>query len=718
MNKIDPENAPPVPPRRKRRRPLPLVPTAPTASSPVNLSRIRKSPVSAMHPHPTPSKSNNNTSVPTSRNPTSISIVATESPPCNNSKSPRDKLTPPSAPSEPPKACPLLFTFKDFENVMSASSPQTDPPILQKPLPFDVNFNENISENFPDNIDDVFFRVTTTDTPFEKFINTFSLTFDSETPDQFVFDELIDRSRSSPLKTTPKVRFIIETESPPSPKSPVIPTSQEDLEILTIVNNSESFLGVESEDWWVSGRRSPVKIDEIIEPLKKNDQIQNDEEMTSDIMESSRDKSIRSSDEAPPTCGEVMESADFIKPDELKSMPERWSPQNVDQVPHLLRNSFLDKMLSEESYPGSIDDDTTCSIIATHPKSKASDLLLPDECTGGLVEIDNTDKTDKTSEDVGNVGNGPISGKNPVVMGKSLGTIKCQVMNELLTNFHSIKLKTVDKTHDNGEYVGVNRDESLVNSACSVDKKTDDSRLVSNINCQNVGDDFSHFRGNYIRGYNRYDKCAIGSCNEVYDNDNNDMTDVGLRDERVDDVGITRGRVKSFVRNFETCANEREDYSKLRESWGDWGVGDREREGRGPSPRCKVGVTSEQMGCTVILRKQMGKDGTLSPCWRRQVSGGKKKSVKFDGGHTVIEGDGAKVKRRAPERPGGESDGGIVDVYEEVKRKQSDRRPTAHCKGTKASQVATTGPSDSTPGTSKITPPPFLKPPYVFYVRV
>lgn len=523
--------------------------------------------------------------------------------------------------------------------------------------------------------DNVHFRVTTTDSPFEK-MNTFSQKFDS---DQFPFEDYIDRSKrltslpsffdvdeseaSDSKKRTSKVRFIIQSPDDPSnPAEMTASTPDDDPEILNIVNNSETFLEVESEDWWTFGRRSPLKIEEVIDPID-----QSDNPVTS----------ASKSDETPsidsPTSNKIITPSsppDPIKSVELHQSPP--DPPNLDQVSHL-RNSFLDKMLSDENCPDSIDDDPTCSIIAAHPKSKARDLQLADmelECPSALVKIDEIVETR-----VGDIGasksgiNPKYRGKNSLVMEKTSGTLKNEVMHELLTNFHSIKLKTIvvnDKNLCNAiinsETDVINSDLSLVKSACSVDKKTDD-RLMANSQYGNY--DISCMDNNIVNDSTIseqccYDKCAIVRCNdEVYDN--NAMTHVDLRyDQYREDfmIAITPGRVRSFVKNYEISGNETSDYNECCV-----GVND----GLWQSSRYRG---EEQLGKGVGVRGEVRSVGT---CLRKdEGTWGKKKSVKFDDCQGTGSGDrGVKVKRRAPARPPGGNVGGIVDSYEKVQRRES-----------------------------------------------
>ncbi|XP_076238921.1 uncharacterized protein LOC143182064 [Calliopsis andreniformis] len=146
---------------------------------------------------------------------------------------------------EPNRYPPLLFTLHDFQNVMSNTlQPETDTE-AERTEEVANSLQDSLRDTFQHSLDDeendLCFRVTTTNLPFEKCLDRWHTTFADqfiekfEDSSRFVFEDYLDRSnrvnirRSSapmcydsyeeqpPVPRLTKVRFVIESPSSSTP---------------------------------------------------------------------------------------------------------------------------------------------------------------------------------------------------------------------------------------------------------------------------------------------------------------------------------------------------------------------------------------------------------------------------------------------------------------------------------------------------------------------
>ncbi|XP_076628272.1 uncharacterized protein LOC143345238 isoform X2 [Colletes latitarsis] len=124
---------------------------------------------------------------------------------------------------------PLLFTLQDFQNVMSSTLQHEEESRTR-------SFRESFEHSLDDEENDLCFRVTTTNLPFERCLDRWNAMFDKfDDSSRFIFDDYIDRSNkvnvrrsAGPMSggsldeepTVPrstKVRFVIESPSSSTP---------------------------------------------------------------------------------------------------------------------------------------------------------------------------------------------------------------------------------------------------------------------------------------------------------------------------------------------------------------------------------------------------------------------------------------------------------------------------------------------------------------------
>lgn len=144
---------------------------------------------------------------------------------------------------------PLFFTLHDFQNVMSNTLQREDDFNDESSANFDSSFHDSFrnslrnsfreffEKSLDDEEDELRFRVTTTNHPFEKCLDTWTATFTDrlienfDVPSRFIFDDYVDRSNKVNVRrsagpmcydsfeeepTVPrltKVRFVIESPS-------------------------------------------------------------------------------------------------------------------------------------------------------------------------------------------------------------------------------------------------------------------------------------------------------------------------------------------------------------------------------------------------------------------------------------------------------------------------------------------------------------------------
>ncbi|XP_017796235.1 PREDICTED: uncharacterized protein LOC108577565 [Habropoda laboriosa] len=143
---------------------------------------------------------------------------------------------------------PLFFTLQDFQNVMSNTLQQHEEDDTDDKSPVEIasSIRDSLRESFENSLEEfeeneLCFRVTTTNLPFEKCLDTWSTTFADhfiekcDEPSRFIFEDYIDRSNKVNIRrsagpmcydsfeeeaTVPrltKVRFVIESPSSSTP---------------------------------------------------------------------------------------------------------------------------------------------------------------------------------------------------------------------------------------------------------------------------------------------------------------------------------------------------------------------------------------------------------------------------------------------------------------------------------------------------------------------
>lgn len=251
------------------------------------------------------------------------------------------------------------------------------------------------------------------------------------------------------------------------------------------------------------------------------------------------------------TSDEKRETSMANQESEIKSDP---SPQVFSIPVSLRRNSFLDKMLSEEP----------CEVIATHVKADdsrpekrmqpASKLEsppreLPALATSSGRNVVKSSKFDKSKIEIP---------KEKILEGgktlkKSFGEAKCDVLNELLCNFSAIKLKSVASSKLVGRGPSPNHLKLPDESVC--DQKTDELRVEEGGSASVSVTDCSEALTSVEDQLISVNKCAITrrspkTCNNSIDN--NAKTPIALSiDQSHEAFSITPGRVRNFIKHYE-----------------------------------------------------------------------------------------------------------------------------------------------------------------------
>lgn len=217
------------------------------------------------------------------------------------------------------------------------------------------------------------------------------------------------------------------------------------------------------------------------------------------------------------------------------------SPQKSVPV-SVRRNSFLDKMLSDEM---------SCEVIAIHRKPddpKQEKIILSTNW-----ETETKQEIPFISSKIEIVKKSEIDEKK-----KSVGEAKCDVLNELLCNFSAIKLKSVPAVNNKNDC------DTSANLVKFVDKsvreqKTDDDDnelIVENDGSASAKvTDSNDALPCIMDRIASVDKCAIDktspkTCNNSIDN--NAKTPVALSiDQSHDAFSITPGSVRNFIKHYE-----------------------------------------------------------------------------------------------------------------------------------------------------------------------
>ncbi|XP_043518961.1 uncharacterized protein LOC122533382 [Frieseomelitta varia] len=118
--------------------------------------------------------------------------------------------------------------------------------------------------------------------------------------------------------------------------------------------------------------------------------------------------------------------------------------ESIGASVNIRRSSFLENMLSEDSDQAW----TSCKIVAVHRKSPPSsreteEKTLADDVLNEPGKVD--PEARKISEKSGRVVTTSVSPTAAEKMGRTAGEVKCDVLNELLSNFGNIRLKPVNR---------------------------------------------------------------------------------------------------------------------------------------------------------------------------------------------------------------------------------------------------------------------------------
>lgn len=424
------QQPPPVPPRRKRGQNS-------SSSSRHVVKPERKQQRSAQPTAPQRFKGGRRT--PNYSDCSSISTNPCDSLESNNNESRRSRSNSPFSKSpEPNEYPPLYFTLEDYKAVVTESIP-----------PIDITFENDREE--------VYFRITTTDKPFEECLEEQSNMHDdaiNQNNSTHVFEDYMDRSNnlnrsritrlnqefvagkirdgktSSPSseKSTPRVRFLIESPS----------TSTSDL-YLENDQSFSNFFNNESIDYEESHvltfeEENKINVNKnegvIISELFDDDTITN--EIIKDEIERRKTLIVASSINV----SEEDEWEGYFEKTKINSMVKEKSEilagkvipvieisQAEDNPPvseNVLRNFFLEDMLNSK------DNSLNCAVIATHLKQDSTEK-------GNSKAIKSMDELSKVLKPSGTF----------VTSDRSVGEVKGDVLNELLTNFDVIKLKPV-----------------------------------------------------------------------------------------------------------------------------------------------------------------------------------------------------------------------------------------------------------------------------------
>lgn len=507
----------------------------------------------------------------------------------------------------------MLFTFQDFQDVMS----ETKFANLSK-----ITKQSSVTSFDDDDDDDdyTFFKLTkSSSAPFENYIDGWSVRLeDSSNPNQtnkFIFDDYIDRGRQltaekanllleniddeKGLKDScprvPKVRFVIQ--------APSDSLSDEGCEVYSVVNDNDLSLEDGNQDLWMPQSLSPLKITEINDSIEENEATE-DTNNSNQLLVTLSEKKITEIEEEKSQDPNVILELEFpiinmeklnntIEPPELRKIEksmENFDNESFKDIPsNIKRDFFFKNMLNNET--------SACSIIATHSKSKESfDFLNNKKITDiNLSSVLNNSESPSSIEEKNNkISSGSIPKIRPKVPPKPLKNqstttddAKCQVLNELVCTFNSIKLKSIDDNNNeqtiNFQSKKIIKDDKLsihndeindeiknLNCACSVDKKTDIKKLIKiSSGASNVLDN-AIVNNKLSISSNNKNKCAIVSYNYstkcMYNNDNNNinkiMTDVDVSYDQVS-LDILPGRVKNFIKNYEINVTKTTENSKI-----------------------------------------------------------------------------------------------------------------------------------------------------------
>jgi hypothetical protein len=245
----------------------------------------------------------------------------------------------------------------------------------------------------------------------------------------------------------------------------------------------------------------------------------------------------------------------------------------------LHRNTFLEAMLSENQFystpNSSVTPSINCEIIATHPKEdpnveldhKQNTIVAPSS-NFAITLTDNVSKPHILSK----------SNVNPY-NSKSAGDIKHDMLNELLTNFNSIKLRSVYTNNKVLHLEDLSKQDTVIEKffetkTDNIDKirqEQTDVKEVDNANSNiNLNLDLLDLeKESRDINFNNKDACAIVTetaytyCNA---NDNKVMTPVVVsNDQYCEAVSITPGSVKNFIKYYE-IHSEISSISKIRDN--------------------------------------------------------------------------------------------------------------------------------------------------------
>ncbi|KAF7992810.1 hypothetical protein HCN44_005154 [Aphidius gifuensis] len=483
----------------------------------------------------------------------------------------------------------LLFTLKDFQDVISDSK-------------FSNKSTKNIPRQFSLDDDEDFslFQITTSNSPFEKYIGNWSVILEDKQlsntfnkSNEFIFDDYIDRSKRLIYEKEnlfinqnnndefvdlcgnkiPKVRFIIQ--------APSDSISDDECELSSVINDDDLVIEDSNQDSWETQSLSPLKITEIDDSESTENEVVICKINTPSI-ELESISSIKDEIDSIITLPQIEINNLQEKSEYLENKDNKIVNSN-DIALDNNREIFFKNMLIDEKQEDK-KNNSTCSIIATHLKSKApldissiekyqkiksSSILNNNDVLSSSTSVKNN--ISLTSYSSGNIPK--IPPKVPPKPFKKSQNIqqtndyaKSQVLNELLCTFNSIKLKTIDDNNNstnnnNNNSTNTNTNNNNNNSINSFDDVINiENNELKNINLS-VGkktEDKKYIKNSGINSVVNNLKNGIHDDIENNNNNNNNNDD---NDD--DDNNIDKNEILIFPIVKNKCAIDKNNLSSL-----------------------------------------------------------------------------------------------------------------------------------------------------------
>lgn len=359
----------------------------------------------------------------------------------------------PSRSPSPKSRKNLMFTYEDYEAVMEPKNVTKKQPAQEEkpsePLPAtDIDENEllkkwNISSSIEDeeNIEDILFRVTTTNKPFGGNKNNNKNTvrindhiFEQYTDRSSRINRLNERLKSEELfpicgdlpkdapRSATKVRFVIESPSSSTP----------DLDVDDGGASYQNFIRRQ-----FSGQ---IKLRDFRDDTIDDSDMPNLEAEVSEV---------KDAEELIPLLSNENEAIDDARDDEevrdILNSKEPIEEENLDPAIDVAMNK---EFIEEEKFVPVIDILKYEELIAEEKLVPAIDVLkneelLEEEKPSTTIDRQRNEFLENflTESDSKQIKQGKVESSTSSPPSKVL--MKCEVLNELLTNFDNIKLKSI-----------------------------------------------------------------------------------------------------------------------------------------------------------------------------------------------------------------------------------------------------------------------------------